>query len=124
MEFALDSDQKALVALADSILSDNCGDNQLRAFVSSGTPFDSMLWQLLAQAGLTGVGISVANGGVGFGMMEVALLLERLGAALAPVPLRETLICARTLEMANGSNGDLVIRAATGEAIIASACDE
>jgi alkylation response protein AidB-like acyl-CoA dehydrogenase len=128
MEFALDDDQEALVELARSILADHCGDDQLRAFAASGAPFDARLWQLLAEAGLTGVGIAEAKGGTGFGMLEAALLLECAGAALAPVPLRETLIGARTLVMAGAmagdAHGDLIAQAASGKAILASACDE
>ncbi|MCC6297182.1 MAG: acyl-CoA/acyl-ACP dehydrogenase [Pseudomonadales bacterium] len=124
MDFALDGDQEALVDLARSILGDHCGDDQLRAFAASGAPCDTRLWQLLAEAGLTGVGIAEAQGGTGCGMLEAALLIECAGAALAPVPLRETLICARTLAMVGDTHGDLVARAAAGAAILASACDE
>lgn len=124
MEFGLDRDQEALVELARAIFADHSGDDQLRAFAASDKAYDAHLWRLLAEAGLVGVGIEEALGGTGFGMMEIALLLERAGAALAPVPLRETLICARTLAMAGEPHAQLVAEAAAGQTILSSACDE
>lgn len=124
MEFALDTDQEALVELAGSILTDHAGDERLRMLAASGAVFDAQLWRLLAEAGLTGVGLAEANGGSGFGLIEVALLLERAGAALALVPLRETVLCARTLAMAGDAHRALVADAAAGKAVLASACDE
>ena len=132
MEFALNGDQEALVELARTIFAAHSGDEQLRAFAASGQPFDAHLWHLLVEAGLAGVGIDEALGGTGFGMMEVALLLEQAGAALAPVPLRETLIGARTLAMTGAMTGPmtgnahaaLIADAVAGQAILSSACDE
>lgn len=122
MEFALDADQQALVDLAGSILADHCDDERLRALAASGDRFDARLWHLLAEAALTGVGLEEGQGGAGFGMVEAALLLECAGAALAPVPLRETLVGARTLARAGATSH--AAAAAAGQAIIASACDE
>ena len=120
MEFALDSDQEAIVELARNILTDHCGDDQLRAFAASGQPYDADLWRVLAEAGLTGVGVAEDLGGTGFGMIETAFLLEQAGIALAPVPLRETLVCAQTLAMLGSAHAPLIGEAATGRAILAS----
>ena len=124
MEFALDSDQEAIVELARNILTDHCGDEALRTFAGAARPYDADLWRVLAEAGLTGVGIAEELGGTGFGMIETAFLLEQAGIALAPVPLRETLVCAQTLAMVGGAHAPLIGEAATGRAILASACDE
>ncbi|OCC23359.1 hypothetical protein MB02_12100 [Croceicoccus estronivorus] len=124
MEFALNSDQEAIVELARNILRDLCGDEQLRAFAASAQSYDADLWSLLAEAGLTGLGIEEDLGGTGFGMIETAFLLEQAGATLAPVPLRETLVCAQTLAMVGGAHAALIGEAAAGRAILASACDE
>ncbi len=124
MEFALDSDQEAIVELARSILTDHCGDDQLRAFAASGQSYDADLWRLLAEAGLTGVGVAEDLGGAGFGTIETAFLLEQAGIALAPVPLRETLVCAQTLAMVGSAHASLIGEAVAGRAILASACDE
>ena len=124
MEFALDSDQNAIVELARTIFADHCDDEQLRKFAASGQPYDAELWRVLAEAGLTGVGLDESVGGTGFGVIETAFLLEQAGAALAPVPLRDTLIAAQTLATAGPAHDGLVAEAATGKAILTSACDE
>ena len=116
MEFALDSDQEAIVELARSILTDHCGDDQLRAFAASGQSYDADLWRLLAEAGLTGVGVAEDLGGAGFGTIETAFLLEQAGIALAPVPLRETLVCAQTLAMVGSAHASLIGEAVAGRA--------
>lgn len=124
MEFSLDSDQTAIAELAHTIFADRCGDEQLRNFAASGQPYDADLWRVLAEAGLTGVGIAESLGGTGFGTMETGLLLEQAGVALAPVPLRDTLIAAQTLATAGSAHHALVSEAATGKVILTSACDE
>ena len=56
--------------------------------------------------------------------METGFVLEQAGVALAPVPLRETLIAAQTLASAGAAHRELVANAAAGKAILTSACDE
>ena len=124
MEFSLDEDQQAIVELAQSIFADHCGDDEIRAFAATGAAYDANLWRLLAEAGLTGIGLDESVGGTGFGTAETAFLLEQAGAALAPVPLRDTLIAAQTLATTGSAHGRLVAEAATGKAILTSACDE
>lgn len=124
MEFSLDSDQSAIAELARTIFADHCGDDQIRNFGASGQPYDANLWRILAEAGLTGIGIDESLGGTGFGTIETGLLLEQAGVALAPVPLRDTLTAAQTLASAGTAHHALVSEAAAGKAILTSACDE
>lgn len=124
MEFSLDEDQQAIVELARSIFADHCGDDDMRAFAASGAAYDANLWRLLAEAGLTGIGLDESVGGTGFGTAETVFLLEQAGIVLAPVPLRDTLVAAQTLATTGAANTDIVREAAAGKAILTSACDE
>ena len=47
---------------------------------------------MLADAGLLGVAVGEDNGGLGLGAIEVALVLEQLGRAVAPLPLLDALV--------------------------------
>ena len=53
---------------------------------------DRDLWRALADADLLGLAVPEADGGAGYGLMELCLLLEAQGNAVAPVPLWATLV--------------------------------
>ena len=53
---------------------------------------DRALWRALADADLLGLAVPESEGGAGHGLMELCLLLEAQGNAVAPVPLWATLV--------------------------------
>jgi alkylation response protein AidB-like acyl-CoA dehydrogenase len=53
---------------------------------------DRDLWKALADADLLGLAVPESDGGAGYGLMELCLLLEAQGNAVAPVPLWSTLV--------------------------------
>lgn len=125
MDFALQDDQQALLDLATAIFADHCDDDAARKFAETGAAYDKDLWRAVAEAGLLGIGVPESAGGHGFGMIETALLLEAAGKALAPVPLRETLVCAQTLAADGGAdNAEWPHNVVAGLSVLASACDE
>ncbi|MCW6534183.1 acyl-CoA dehydrogenase family protein [Sphingomonas lycopersici] len=126
MDFALTEDQASLRDLAAQILSDNSNDDSLRAFAKDDRPYDAALWQTLAEAGLLGVAVPDAHGGLGQGMIELGLLLEEQGRTLAPLPLHATLVTGALPIAAFGSAAQQAIlpRVAAGEAILTAALEE
>src|SRR6202035_5045943 len=48
---------------------------------------DRELWRALAAADLLGLAVPESEGGAGYGLMELCLLLEAQGNVVAPVPL-------------------------------------
>jgi alkylation response protein AidB-like acyl-CoA dehydrogenase len=125
MDFTLSEDQMALRDLAARILDDATGDDALRAFADSGRPYDEKLWKTLAEAGLLGLGLSEAAGGMGLGMIDLGLLLEEQGRTLAPIPLIPTLLAGWALD-AHGTAGQWawLPRLLSGEALLSVAIDE
>lgn len=126
MDFALTEDQASLRDLAAQILSDNSTDDSLRAFARDDRAFDAALWRTLAEAGLLGLAIPEAQGGLGFGLFELGLLLEEQGRTLAPLPLHATLV-AGALPIArfgNAAQQSLLARVAAGELILTAALEE
>lgn len=127
MDFSWSEDQQSLQRLAAQIFADTCSDESIRQFAESGQSHDPALWALLAEAGLLGLGIAEADGGTGFGMIEIGLLLEEQGRFLAPVPVHATLaLVARPLALW-GSDAQRQLwlpRIASGEMIATAAIEE
>jgi alkylation response protein AidB-like acyl-CoA dehydrogenase len=94
MDFTTNEDQQALVGLATQILSERATPKRLAELEADGRWYDDALWQQLASAGIVGAALKEDVGGGGLGFTELALLLEQVGAHVAPVPLLETVLWA------------------------------
>lgn len=83
-----------------------------------GTSF----WKPMAQQlGIQGLTISEQHGGSGYGMVELALVIEEAGRALLPEPLLATLIGVTTLQFVSGDANvcdELLPQVAAGERIL------
>jgi alkylation response protein AidB-like acyl-CoA dehydrogenase len=95
MNFGFSEEQRDVQNLAREILSDMVKPEKLKASDSyENERFDEALWGKLAKAGLLGVAVDEAHGGMGFGFIELALLIEEAGRTIAPVPLISNLVAA------------------------------
>jgi alkylation response protein AidB-like acyl-CoA dehydrogenase len=92
MDFKLTDEQLAVSEAATGLFS-GLVDAERIAAVEAGTDrIDRELWKALADADLLGLAIPEADAGAGYGLMELCLLLEAQGNAVAPVPLWSTLV--------------------------------
>jgi len=62
--------------------------------------YDPALWRELGELGWPGIAVSEEHGGQGLGVVELAVLLEELGYACAPVPFLGSALAALTIEHA------------------------
>jgi alkylation response protein AidB-like acyl-CoA dehydrogenase len=92
MDFAFTPEQEALRELARTICQDHATHERLKLIERDGDWFDRELWAALAKANLLGVALPERAGGSGLGLTELCLLLEEVGAAVAPVPAWPTLV--------------------------------
>ena len=92
MDFTTTEDQQALVGLATQILSEQATPKRLAELEKAGTWLDDALWRQLADSGIVGAALKEDVGGGGLGFTELALLLEQVGAHVAPVPLFESIL--------------------------------
>jgi len=92
MEFAYSEDQTSIRDLARGILEKELNMDRLKAIEARGEWFDSALWKTLAAAGLLGLVVPEEQGGMGFGVLELCVLMEEIGRAVAPLPLLPTLV--------------------------------
>ncbi len=84
-----------------ALLADRCPPEAVLARVESPQPYDPELWRLLAaELGLAGLLVPEALGGQGAGAREVAVVLEELGAAVAPVPFLGSAVLATSALLA------------------------
>jgi len=92
MDFTFNDEQTAVREAADAILSGLVDPDRVAEVEASEDRVDRALWAELAKADLLGLGIPTADGGGGYGMVELCLLLEAQGRVVAPVPLWATLV--------------------------------
>ena len=92
MNFELSEEQEALVALSRQVFEGSSSSDRVDEIERTEDRFDRDLWKELADTNLLGVAIPEEFGGLGFGVFELALILEQLGRSVAPIPLLPTLV--------------------------------
>ena len=128
MDFALTDEQVEIDDLCGRILEDTLTQERLREIEATDEPgFDRKLWATLAEAGLLGVAIPEAAGGLGLGVLEAALILEQVGRTVAPVPLVSLLPATVVLSryaVGTPKVAELLGQVAAGEKIVTVALVE
>ncbi len=93
MDFELTADQESLQEGIRAFLDGRFPLDTVRAIEAAGT-LDRGRWQELGETGVFSLTLPEADGGLGFGISEAALVFEELGRALVPGPLVATLLAA------------------------------
>ncbi|ABL80329.1 MULTISPECIES: acyl-CoA dehydrogenase family protein [unclassified Nocardioides] len=83
MRFDLTPDQSTVVATLRGFLGDQLSDARRRSRID-GRTVDIELWERLCGLGFAGIGLDPTDDDAG--LLELGLVAEELGAALAPVP--------------------------------------
>src|SRR3954447_17132151 len=121
MDFSLTDDQVSLRDLTREILRDGATHEHLQELERHGwSVFDRPLWQKLATSGITGIALPEDQGGGGLGFLELTLVFEEVGRAVAPVPAVPTLVTAYVLG-AHKAATDLLGGVADGSTILTTA---
>ena len=92
MDFKLTDEQSAVSEAAGGLFSGLVDAEKIADVEGSTDRIDRDLWKSLAEADLLGLAIPESDGGAGYGLMELCLLLEAQGNAVAPVPLWSALV--------------------------------
>ena len=103
MNFDFSDEQKQMRDAARKFLAEKCPSKAVRAVVDGNAPFDRELWKGLAEMGFLGVAIPEAFGGAGAGHLELCVIAEEIGRALAPVPFSSTVYLAAEAILLAGS---------------------
>ena len=120
MNFEFSDDQKQLRDQARRFLAEKCPPKAVRAVLEGKEVYDKALWKGLAEMGFLGVAIPEEFGGTGAGHLELCVIAEEMGRALAPVPFSSTVYLAAEVLMLAGSDAQKqkwLPKIASGEAI-------
>jgi alkylation response protein AidB-like acyl-CoA dehydrogenase len=104
MYFDLTDEQQAIKSTAHDLLAARFKSERIREIAASGSGFDEAGWKEMAELGWAGLALPEEWGGQGLGTVELAVLFEELGYALAPSPLLSNTIVG--LALAAGGNDD------------------
>jgi alkylation response protein AidB-like acyl-CoA dehydrogenase len=127
MDFTLDEEQEALRDAVRGLLKgyDPSVDAERRRQVTAEDPgYDESLWARFAEMGLLGLPFAEADGGMGAGPVEVAVVCEEIGRVLAPEPYVASVVLAGGLvaELGTGEQRAEILGAlASGESLLAFA---
>jgi alkylation response protein AidB-like acyl-CoA dehydrogenase len=104
MNFELTDDQRAIQRTAREFLADSYKPEEIRRLAYE-TPrgFEDEGWARICELGWPALLIAEEHGGLGLGVVELAVVQEELGAALAPSPFLST-VAAAALIGAAGSD--------------------
>jgi len=128
MNFDFSDDQKVLREHVRRFLSDKCPRSVVRRVLEDDQePYAADVWKGLAEMGLMGTTIAEEYGGAGVGYLELCIVAEELGRALAPVPFSSSVyLAAEAIKLAGSSaqKQTWLPRLAAGEIIGTLACAE
>ena len=120
MNFEFSAEQKELQDQARKFLAEKCPPRVVRNVLEGKDSYDRDLWKALAGMGFLGVSIPEKFGGAGAGYLELCVIAEEIGRALAPVPFASTVCLAAEALLIAGSEAQKqkwLPAIASGEAI-------
>ncbi|HJM27955.1 MAG TPA: acyl-CoA dehydrogenase family protein [Acidimicrobiales bacterium] len=91
MNFDFSEEQTALSELSSQIFEGSSSFDRVEEIENTAEKLDANLWEELSAANLLGIAIPEDQGGLGFGLFELCILLEEHGRSVAPIPLLPTL---------------------------------
>lgn len=137
VDFDLSGDQQALRDAAASLLDKMAGQDALRARVGTGvivgtlpgagaaaedaadapSGYDEAAWSAMAEQGWLAIELPEDDGGLGLGMVELAVLCEEIGRRLVAAPFLPTIIALGAMSSDEAQNDPTIKdwRAAMGE---------
>src|SRR4030088_3413078 len=89
---------------ARKFLSEKCPPKAVRTVLDGKAAYDKELWKGLAEMGFLGVAIPEEFGGAGAGHLELCVIAEKMGRALARVPFSSTVYLAAEAILLAGSD--------------------
>jgi acyl-CoA dehydrogenase len=120
MNFEFSEEQLFIRDQARNFLSQESRPEVVRRILENDEPFDRALWQKIVELGWTAMAIPESRGGLGLGYLELCVVAEELGRALAPVPFSSSVYLATEAMKSHGSEeqqADYLPKLASGEII-------
>ncbi len=103
MNFDFSDEQKQLRDEARRYLTEHASSKAVRTVLDGEAPYNKELWKGIAGMGFLGVAIPEQYGGAGAGYLELCVIAEEMGRALAPVPFSSSIYLAAEAVMLAGN---------------------
>ena len=120
MNFDFSEDQKLLQKTTRDFLAEQSPLSVCREILESDQPYSQALFKAAAEMGYQGTVIPEEYGGAGFGHLELAVVAEELGRAVAPIPFSSSVYLATEAILLAGSEQQrqqYLPKLASGEAV-------
>ncbi len=127
MRFGLSEEQRLLEETLARFLVEHVPTPRVREIMKRDDAHDVGLWRELAELGAAGVLVAAEHGGSGLGMLDAALVAQRLGHAAAPTPFLASGVMAPTALATAGTPAqqrEWLPKLASGEAVLGVAVTE
>ena len=112
MSIAITDEHQSLGATTSDFLVKNNARGATRELLTAESEARPDFWPELAKLGWLGLHIQEQHGGSGFGLEELAVVVEELGRAVAPGPFVPTVIASAVI--AAGATGEVASRLLPG----------
>jgi alkylation response protein AidB-like acyl-CoA dehydrogenase len=87
MDFDFNDEQREIKSTAREFFAARFKPEKVRELAGSDSPYDDELWRQMCELGWPGVAVAEEYGGLGLGVVELVILQEESGYALAPSPM-------------------------------------
>jgi alkylation response protein AidB-like acyl-CoA dehydrogenase len=104
VDFDFNDEQREIKSTAREFLGARFKPEKVRELAESGSPYDDDIWAEMCELGWPGIAIAEEYGGQGLGAVELVILQEELGYAIAPSPFVANAYAGLAIEQA-GSDG-------------------
>src|SRR5438128_7381091 len=125
MPLGISDEHEALRATVRRWLDSHCDPSVPRARLEADTDHDPAFWRAVATQGWLGLHVQESVGGQGYGLLELAVVLEEFGRALLPGPFLPTALVAALVADAGAEDvrRHLLPALASGDAVGGVALD-
>jgi alkylation response protein AidB-like acyl-CoA dehydrogenase len=113
VDFELDDDQQMLREVSRNMLAASCPPALVRSVAEAQGDLDDKLWQKSVELGWPSLAVPESDGGAGRGLVELCVVAEEVGRAVAPGPFLETALAAAAAA-AGGAPDDITTGLAEG----------
>ena len=103
VNFEFTEEQNLLREQAQGFLREHCPPAAVRAVLEGDAAYDAALWRRMADLGWMATTIPEQHGGVGLSHLELCVIAEELGRAIAPVPFSSSVYLATEALLAAGT---------------------
>jgi alkylation response protein AidB-like acyl-CoA dehydrogenase len=104
MDIRLSDEQVEMARQARRFLEKECPPSLVRAMMDDHRGFTDPLWEKMGDMGWLGMHLPEPYGGLGLGLMDLAVVLEEMGRAVLPGPFFSSVILAAEIIRECGTN--------------------